>query len=249
MTRFCTYARKPVGEVIKHFSKYTVREVDGAVYQNLCQCLSLFARFFLRTKSVHFTVDAFKFYIMTEEVAGERPTDLPTYRMVGFFSKEKVSWELYNLACILIFPPYARKGLGRTLIEISYELARKDHMIGSPEKPLSEPGRKAYLSYWSSIVAPVILDYSSGSERSPDELSSIFSHNDSAQYDGTFDLTPLSVDVISRTTYIHPDDVLDTLIHMGSIFKQPNSNEVFVSKAHIRKFLRNQATVNAASNL
>ena len=42
-----------------------------------------------------------------------------------YFSKEKVSSEEYNLACLLTLPPYQRKGYGRFLISFSYELSRK----------------------------------------------------------------------------------------------------------------------------
>ena len=45
-----------------------------------------------------------------------------------------MSWDDYNLACILVFPPYQRRGLGKLLISFSYELSRINSTIGSPEK-------------------------------------------------------------------------------------------------------------------
>lgn len=47
------------------------------------------------------------------------------FHPVGYFSKEKYSDLGYNLACILTFPSYQRKGYGRVLIAFSYELSKK----------------------------------------------------------------------------------------------------------------------------
>lgn len=44
--------------------------------------------------------------------------------MVGYFSKEKASEDGYNLACILTLPAYQRKGYGKFLISMSYELSK-----------------------------------------------------------------------------------------------------------------------------
>ena len=52
------------------------------------------------------------FYVTTD---GETKQDNP----VGYFSKEKVSYDDYNLACITVFPPYQRKAFGILMIEFS----------------------------------------------------------------------------------------------------------------------------------
>lgn len=58
-------------------------------------------------------------------------------QVVGFFSKEKMSWDNNNVACILIFPPWQRKGLGQILMGVSYELSRREGRLGGPEKRMS----------------------------------------------------------------------------------------------------------------
>lgn len=51
------------------------------------------------------------------------------FHPVGYFSKEKYSDLGYNLACILTFPSYQRKGYGRVLIAFSYELSKKVSLL------------------------------------------------------------------------------------------------------------------------
>lgn len=74
---------------------------------------------------------------------------------MAFFSKEKTSYDDYNLACIVTFPPHQNRGFGKLLIEFSYYLTRSQVSPGTPERPLSDLGFKGYLAYWVAVVLRV----------------------------------------------------------------------------------------------
>jgi GNAT superfamily N-acetyltransferase len=114
----------------------------------------------------------------------------------GFFSKEKMSWDNNNLACILVFPPWQRKGLGALLMGVSYEISKREKVIGGPEKPISELGRRGYKRYWAGEIARWLLSLELSKGHGSDELL-------------------VDVEDCSKATWIAQEDCLAILREMG----------------------------------
>ncbi|EEQ30592.1 SAS complex subunit [Microsporum canis] len=155
-TTTCANKDTPLGTKIYDHDGYSVWEVDGEDHKLFAQNLSLFAKLFLDHKSVFFDVSSFLYYLLVYT----NPADPNNYHVLGFFSKEKMSWDANNLACILIFPPYQHKQLGKFLMGISYKLSAwewRDGLIGGPEKPLSEMGHRSYVRFWEERLTRFLL--------------------------------------------------------------------------------------------
>jgi len=60
------------------------------------------------------------------------------------------------MACLLVFPPYQRKGFGKFLIDFSYKMSEIEGKIGTPERPLSEFGLVSFRNYWTTTIINVI---------------------------------------------------------------------------------------------
>ena len=73
-------------------------------------------------------------------------------------NKQTKKQEGYNLACILTLPPYQRKGYGKFLISMSYELSKIEGKVGTPERPLSDLGAVSYRGYWTRALLKVLSD-------------------------------------------------------------------------------------------
>ena len=128
----------------------SIYEVLGSEQKLFCQNLCLIAKLFLDHKSIYFDVSPFKFYVLYE-------IDNNGYHIVGYFSKEMSDSSEFNLSCIMILPPFQRKGYGQFLISLSYFLSNKLNKISSPETPLSDLGKLSYKSYWTMTILNTIL--------------------------------------------------------------------------------------------
>ncbi|KAI9815151.1 MAG: hypothetical protein M1832_005553 [Thelocarpon impressellum] len=207
----------PPGQLIYEKDCYSIYEVNGEDHPLFCQNLSLFAKLFLDNKSVCFDLATFNYYLLVytypaavSSSPGEAST---THQVVGFFSKEKMSWDNNNLACILVFPPWQRKGLGKILMGVSYELSKREGRIGGPEKPLSDLGRRGYLSFWSSTIARFIL-------AAPARK-------------------PFTIKDVSEDTFILADDVIAALKEMNVLNpRQRAGGAMGVNKVKVREWAR-----------
>ncbi|KAH8819732.1 acyl-CoA N-acyltransferase [Xylogone sp. PMI_703] len=199
---------------------WSVWEVDGEVDTLFCQRLSLFAKLFLDNKSVFFDVSGFNYFLLvhTNPVSGIQ-------QIVGFFSKEKMSWDNNNLACILIFPPWQKKGLGSILMGVSYEISRREGIMGGPEKPISDLGKKGYKRYWSAEIARWILEAKETDRKKGKGMP--------------------NVEQISQETWIAPEDCLCVLRDMSGVVVPAGAGKgaegrVKVDKVALRAWVQQQ---------
>ncbi|OLL22180.1 Histone acetyltransferase Tip60 [Neolecta irregularis DAH-3] len=205
------------GQSVYCKKNYKLFRVDGDQDKVMlfCQCLSLFAKMFLDEKTIYYDVDGFYFYVLG--VFRQRATETST-EIIGFFSREKRSWDEYNLACILVFPQFQGRGYGQLLIDFSYEISRLRNKIESPESPLSAQGLNTYQKYWKSKIAQLVVN---GCETgtAPEKWS---------------------INAMSQILHIRPEDVESALLSMNlNIQKSLITNtEVYrVSKARLKEYI------------
>lgn len=199
----CQLVDKQTGKIVYQDEPHTIRRVRGSKHKLFTQNLCLFTKLFLDNKSVFFTVDYFEFYIIY---------DNETSKPMGFFSKELLSPDRNNLACILIFPPYQRRRLGTLLIAFSYELSKAQRLVSGPEKPLSPFGLVGYLRYWSNVVTRELVF-------------------------GNFKkYTIVTLEELSNWTGIRPEDITMTLKYMNVI--KTKDNILYIEKDKLHKWVK-----------
>ncbi len=196
--------KHPPGDEIYRKDKISVFEICGKRYKLYCQNLCLLAKFFLDHKTLYFDVEPFLFYVMTT-------ADTEGCHIVGYFSKEKNSFQNFNVSCILTLPCYQRQGYGRLLIDFSYLLSRVEGKIGSPEKPLSDLGLITYRAYWKDIILDYICNF-------PDK--------------------ELSIKNFSEENGINSYDIVSTLQYLGMIKYWRGQHVILKKEDLIEEYLR-----------
>ncbi|CAO1613845.1 unnamed protein product [Parajaminaea phylloscopi] len=159
----CSMTHPPGNEIYRH-EDISFFEIDGRKQKTWCRNLCLLSKCFLDHKTLYYDVDPFLYYVMCQR-------DDTGCHTIGYFSKEKESPDGYNVACILTLPQHQRSGFGRLLIDFSYELSKREHKLGSPEKPLSDLGLLGYRAYWAETIVGYLLDKGDGEETSIDEVA------------------------------------------------------------------------------
>ena len=142
--------RCPPGDEIYRDDTLSVFEFDAKQQKVYTENLCFIAKLFLDHKNIWYEIDAFYFYVLCERKADG-------YHMVGYFSKEKESENNFNLSCIMVLPAWQTNGYGKFIIDFSYQLSILENKKGSPEKPLSYFGHRAYVSYWTNRVLNLLL--------------------------------------------------------------------------------------------
>ena len=149
----CPLSNPPGNEIYRdNVKKLSLWEVDGYKNPGYCESLSYLAKLFLDHKWLYRTISPFLFFVLTEN-------DQNGSHIVGYFSKSKDWNSDNNLSCILTLPFHQRKGYGKFLINMSYELSKIEGRSGTPERPLSDLGRITYMSFWTQKIIEYIREH------------------------------------------------------------------------------------------
>ena len=111
----------------------------------------------------------------------------------------------FNLACIMVMPPYQRRGFGKLLIALSYELSKRAGRVCTPERPLSDMGKVGYKSYWADTLLETILLLKKGE----------ITIGDGQLIKSTISWASCSAKELSDLTWIQTDDIVQTLTSMN----------------------------------
>ena len=110
----------------------------------------------------------------------------------------------FNLACIMVMPPYQRRGFGKFLIALSYHLSQGRKC--TPEKPLSDMGKVGYKSYWSDTILEALTTIKKSA------VAGIYHPSNGLP---PVDWSALTVRELSDLTLLQEDDIEQTLSGMG----------------------------------
>jgi histone acetyltransferase MYST1 len=225
----CCPHRTPPGREIYRERGLSVFEIDGKEHKVYCQNLCLLAKLFLDHKTLYYDVDPFYFYIICS-------VDDHGAHIVGYFSKEKVSAEGYNLACILTFPQHQQHGYGKFIISLSYELSKREEKAGSPEKPLSDLGKVSYRSYWTYVLLHLLAEYNPLGN--PDKKAKGGGGPKCKPVGDAATASNLTIRDISTTTGMKQEDIISTLQYLDMIRSWKGQHVVYVQQETIDKYMK-----------
>lgn len=107
---------------------------------------------------------------------------------------------------------------------VSYEISRREEILGGPEKPISDLGKKGYKRYWGAEIARWLLECR---------------ETDRKKGRGMVD-----VERISRETWIAGEDCLSVLREMGVVEKAGRGKgtveRVRIDKEAVRKWVEKE---------
>lgn len=199
-----TKEKCPPGKEIYRDGNISIFELKGWRQKVPCQCLCLLSKLFLDHKTLTYDVDGFVFYVLCE-------CDNDGAHIAAYYSRETASPQNI-LACITTLPPYQKKGYGRILISLSYEIAKRQFKVGGPERPLSDLGRLAFHAYWRDAI-----------------LETLKEHSREIQ----------SVENLSTLTAIQSDDVIIALKELGLALKVKGEYELNITRTAVNNALKN----------
>ena len=147
----CRFSDTPAGHLVYSDARLQVYEVEGTAEPKYCKDLCAFGKAYIQCKLDKCDVKKFNFYVFYQG-SGPSASD---FSFMGYFSKE-IDHPVNNLSCIMLLPPYYKKGLGQQMISFSYLLSVLEVLIGSPEKPFTKDGQKSYEKYWDRAITELL---------------------------------------------------------------------------------------------
>jgi histone acetyltransferase MYST1 len=136
---------QPPGREIYRSNTISIFELLGKEMKLACQSLSLVGKFFLNEKKNIYDIENMAFYILCE-LNNEK------LHSVGYFSRDVAIDNKCIMNSLVVFPPYQRRGFGKMLISLSYEIVKRRGLLGQLEGPLSDMGRAVFQSYWRDAI-------------------------------------------------------------------------------------------------
>ena len=131
---------------------------------------------------------------------------------------------------------------------ISYEISRREGLLGGPEKPISDLGKKGYRRFWAGEIARWILGLSSTptapeSDEGDDDQAAAAAAEGEAE---AADQLVVDIDGCSQATWIAPEDCLLVLREMG-VAEDAGSGPPLTAAAAARRVRESKAEDGAAN--